>query len=139
MSTIPPNIGVRAARRREFARRAVLAVALLAGPQLCAARTAASVGDDIPTPSKSLTITPTPTPTPVPAAEDSSPAPLTERERAMLELVRELQERVTRLEARVAAAAEARPAGAPAAVEAETLLPGRSAESPPPTSPTELR
>lgn len=135
MSTTPLSNGDRAAHRRKSARRAVLTVALLAVPHLCAAQTAALAGGVRPAPSTTPTSTPTPTPTPVPTAEDPSPAPLTERERAMLELVKELQERVTRLEAQVAVTAEARPAEAPAATEAETLLPGRSAESPLPPPP----
>ena len=135
MRTTPPSIGDRAARRRKFARRVVLALTLLAIPRLCASLTEASAGGTSPSPSMSLNPTPTPTPTPVPAADGSSPAPLTERERAMLELIRGLQERVTRLEAQVVAgAAEARAAEAHAATEAETLLPGRSAESPLPPS-----
>jgi hypothetical protein len=49
-----------------------------------------------------------PTPTPTPPVIQPVPSPLTEREQAMLELIKQLQDRVTKLEAK-AAATEAGP------------------------------
>src|SRR5215218_2005694 len=121
MSTNTPSIGTRAARSASFRPRAVLISALLVIPHLCAAQTAVAVSDVVPatTPSPSSS----PTPTAAPSPDGPSPAPLTERERAMLEQIKVLEQRLTKLEAHVSGA--------------ERAAPGETAVSPPPTPPAE--
>jgi hypothetical protein len=89
------RFGGGAACCRKFVLRAALISCLLVAPNLCMAQAVAPVSDQLPTP------------TPIPIAADSSQAPLTDRERAMLELITGLQERVTKLEAQVAGTAQA--------------------------------
>src|ERR1044071_8838317 len=110
------RIGGMVACRRSVALQAGLVLGLLVIPHLCMAQTTALVSER----------TPAPTPTPVPNADDQSQAPLTDRERAMLELIKELQERVSKLEAAQTAPAPI-PVGA-ASTETEAI----EAESPPP-------
>ncbi|HWW77696.1 MAG TPA: hypothetical protein VNZ44_19995 [Pyrinomonadaceae bacterium] len=129
MSTNTPGIGDSAARGPRFALRVSLISALLVASHLCAARTVAAAGGVVPA------ATPSPTPTPDPTTDDPSPAPLTERERAMLELIKGLQDRVSKLEAQAAGAAEARAANAPAPKGTEILPPEGAAEPPAPSSP----
>jgi len=131
MATILLSTGSRAASGRNFVLLAAAVSCLLFAPHLCTAQTTPAVSDAI-----TATAT-TPTPTPVPTAEDPSPAPLTERERAMLELIRELQGRVSKLESQVAGAAGARAAKAPDAEGTGVLPDGAAAESPSPPSPAE--
>src|SRR5215213_1908756 len=123
MSTNTPSIGTRAARSASFRLRAVLISALLVIPHLCAAQTAVAISDVVPATTPSSTPTPTPTPTP----DGPSPAPLTERERAMLEQIKMLEARLTKLEARVPESAGTKDAETPAAAE----------HTPPPTPPAE--
>lgn len=92
-----------------FVSLAALALGLLFVPSFCAARTIADASDK----------TPAPSPTPTPNVADTSQSPLTERERAMLELIRQLQERVSRLEAQASDAERARNADGAATKEAE--------------------
>ena len=70
----------------------------------------------------------TPTPTPTPPALPGGP--LTDREQAMLELIKELQDRVTKLEAIAAAAVAAPPALSDIARDPETGVPRESPATP---------
>lgn len=99
----------KAASSRSLIVRAAAVLALLCLPRICAAQTTAS--DNAPAP--------IPAQTPILIANDPAQAPLTERERAMLELIRNLQERVTRLEAGQASAPQ--PTGA--TTDEETTAP----------------
>ncbi|PYT01283.1 MAG: hypothetical protein DMF63_00050 [Acidobacteria bacterium] len=77
--------------------RAALILSLLIVPQICLAQ--ALPADPFPPGEGSL---PVPSPSPpvkIVKVSDSDQAPLTDRERAMLELIKNLQERVTKLEA----------------------------------------
>jgi hypothetical protein len=78
---------------------------------VCMAQTVTPVGNQIPVP------------TPTPSTPDASVAPLTDRKRAMLELLKELQERVTRLEAQAAGGAQAGTADGTPPSEMESPLP----------------
>jgi hypothetical protein len=88
----PMRVRRRAVSRAKFMLWAALISGLLVAPRVCMAQSDAS--DKAPTP--------TPTQPPVPTSNDTSQAPLTNREQAMLALIKELQERVTRLEAQMA-------------------------------------
>lgn len=90
MLTDSHNVGKRAALCRCVVYRVAFASILLVLPQMCLMQTVGEV------PRKTFTPSPTPTPAAVPG--DTSQAPLTERERTMMELIKELQERVTKLE-----------------------------------------
>jgi hypothetical protein len=125
MLTNPIRIGSRSARRRKSVQRAVLVLVLLVISSDCMAKMVVNSDDK----------TPAPTPTPIPTATDTSQSPLTDRERAMLELIKGLQERVTKLEAQVAGPAQAKilevSATDSTAAEAETApLPPASAKAP---------
>jgi hypothetical protein len=112
-----------AARRQRFVLRAALALGLLLVPSLCMAQTAVTASDKTPSP------TPATTPTPIPTASDPAQAPLTERERAMLELIEGLQERVTKLEAQASS-------GATLTIAADGATTEAIGASPPTTAPT---
>jgi hypothetical protein len=101
------RVGSSAARGRNFVLRTALVLLLV--PHVCAAQMAGAAIDQSPAPA----LMPTPTPTPI--ALDPSSAPLTDREREMLGLIKELQERVAKLEAQGAdgAATEAAEGGPP--------------------------
>ncbi|MET0623042.1 MAG: hypothetical protein ABW250_08705 [Pyrinomonadaceae bacterium] len=129
MSTNTPSIEDSAARGLRLALRVSLISASLVAAHLCAALTVTAAGAVVPA------ATPSPTPTPDPTTNDPSPAPLSERERAMLELIKGLQERVSKLEAQAAGDAVARAANAPAPKGAETLPLEAAAESPSSSSP----
>jgi hypothetical protein len=94
-----------AARRAQLCRRfvswALLAFGILFLTQIQPAQTMESVPGQ-----KS---TPTPSPTPPVVAAQPQPSPITEREQQMMELIKQLQERVTKLEAQATATAAGPP------------------------------
>jgi hypothetical protein len=98
MLSIRTGIRGRAARGRKFVSHAALVLLLLGVTSVRAAATITDLCEASP----ASTPASTPTPTPAPAADDTSEAPLTNRERAMLALIMELQKRVTKLEAQAA-------------------------------------
>ena len=108
MATTPPR-----KRGRHFALCAALFSCVLLVPHRCTAQTATNPSGLIPA------STTHPTPTPIPAAQDLS-APLTERERVMMELIRSLQERVERLEAAQGASPQGASPSPPPAQTAST-------------------
>jgi hypothetical protein len=129
-----------AGSKRDFVlRRSALVVLLLVAPRILLAQ--AIPADPFPSGQGSV---PAPSPSPVKLVNvsDTSPAPLTDRERAMLELIKNLQERVTKLEAAQATAAKTEqvppisPAGASAAAESNNDHVSQ-ATKPPPTEPEE--
>jgi hypothetical protein len=85
--------------------RAALVLSLIVIQKICMAQAVTTVSDRHPIPTATSTPTPTPTQNQIDRAQ--TPEPLTERERAMLELIRNLQERVARLEAGTATSAPA--------------------------------
>jgi hypothetical protein len=89
------RIGSRATCGRNVMLHVVLVLSLMVIQKICMAQALTTVSDRTPIP------TPTPTPTPTQSQNDSAQtqAPLTEREREMLETIKNLQERVSRLEA----------------------------------------
>ena len=115
MLTNQVRVGSSAARGRNFVLRTALVLLLV--PHVCTAQMAGAASDQPPAPALM--------PTPTPAATDPSPAPLTDREREMLELIKELQERVAKLESQATGSA-----GAEAAGEVAT---GGTTETPPPS------
>ena len=125
MLTMLVRVAGRAACGRKFVLRAALVTGLLFIPHVCLAQTVVAASDQVPAP----TVTPTATPTPSPTASDPSQAPLTDRERAMLELIKGLQERVTKLETQVEGAAQAKAADGVTTEVTETS-PSTEAESP---------
>jgi len=82
-------------------RRSVLVVLLLIAPKILLAQSIPA--DPFPSGQGSAPA-PSPSPVKVVNVSDTSPAPLTDRERAMLELIKNLQDRVTKLEAAQATA-----------------------------------
>ena len=80
-------------------RRIAFCVCLLA-PSLC-------IGQAAGEPVKSSS---GPSPTPPPVVAQQEPSPLTEREKAMMELIKQLQDRVTKLESQVPTPGGAAPA-----------------------------
>ena len=87
-------------------RRSALIFVLVIVPQICLAQAIPS--DPFPPGRNYSTPAPAPLPSPSPVkivnVSDTTPAPLTDRERAMLELIKNLQDRVTKLEAAQATA-----------------------------------
>src|SRR5215207_6169735 len=115
MLTEVMRTGSSASRRRSVMPRAALLLGLLFVPHSLAAQTVAVSGEQPPaatTTTPATTPTPTPTQAPIPTAADASHAPPNERERAMLELIKNLQERVSKLEAEGVPASTPRPDGA---------------------------
>jgi hypothetical protein len=92
------RFGSSASRRRNFVLRAALLMGLLLVPCVYMAQAVVPASSQLPAP--------TVTQTPITISADPSPAPLTDRERAMLELIRELQNRVTKLESQAAGSAQ---------------------------------
>src|SRR4051812_20152298 len=114
----PIKVKSSAARSRHFVLRAALVLILLCvALTVCLAQTTVTAVDGAPAP------------TPRPIVSDTPQAPLTERERAMLELIKGLQARVTKLEAQVGAPT-AQPVTGDEAVMTDT-------EDPVPTAATE--
>ena len=97
----PMRIGSRAACGRNLVLRAALVLSLMVIQKICLAQAVTTVSDRPPIPT--ATTTPTPTPTQIQNDKAQKEAPLTERERGMLELIRNLEERVAKLEGRQAA------------------------------------
>ncbi|HEY6188780.1 MAG TPA: hypothetical protein VIW80_14075 [Pyrinomonadaceae bacterium] len=102
--------------------RAALVLGLLVARHACTAQTIV--------PANSLF--PAPTPTPIPIAVETSQSPLTEREQAMLKLIMQLQERVTKLEAQASGAAESSPAVGAISKAADGSVTHDTAIQPPP-------
>jgi hypothetical protein len=126
MPTDPKRVESSAAHYRDFILRAALVLGLLVVPATCIAQTVVTASDK----------TPAPAPTPIQTASDTSQAPFTEREQTMLELIKGLQDRVTKLETQ--ASATAQPATAEAAADAgdaREMGPPPSTESPAMVSP----
>lgn len=114
----------RAARGRNSVLRAVLVLSLLVIPSLCMAQTVVTASDQLPAPA--------PTQVPVSKAADASQTPLTDRERAMLELIRNLQDRVEKLEGRVSGAVQSGTAEGATPTRTETPpSPATTAKAPP--------
>lgn len=122
MPTNLMRVGSRAARGRKLVLRAALVLGLLVARHACTAQTIV--------PANSLF--PAPTPTPIPIAVETSQSPLTEREQAMLKLIMQLQERVTKLEAQASGAAESSPAVGAISKAADGSVTHDTAIQPPP-------
>src|SRR6185436_5464064 len=115
-------------------RRLAFVIGLLIVPQICLAQT---IPTDVVPQGQSTSPAPSPSPVPVINVSDSSQGPLTDRERAMLELIKNLQERVTKLEAAQVTAEkketpQVSPAGPPAAVTTQDADRVSQASTPPP-------
>jgi hypothetical protein len=118
-------IGIRAACGRKLVLHAALVLSLMVIQKICTAQAVSTVRDRPPIP------TATPTPTPAQSQNDSAQtqAPLTERERAMLELIKNLQERVAKLEAGQAAPSPA-PLAAPSPTPLEAMTDASESQDP---------
>ncbi len=110
------RVGSGAASGRQLVLHAALALGLLLVPHVCTAQAVGAASSQSPAPAL------TPSPTPTPTAVDPSQPPHTDREREMLDLIKELQGRVEKLEAQAAGAAPSRAADG-AATEATEAPP----------------
>ncbi|MFL6285677.1 MAG: hypothetical protein ACJ74Q_21275 [Pyrinomonadaceae bacterium] len=129
MLTAMPKNRDRAARGASLGRRAALVLGLLTVTCVCAAQTIANASEATALPAS----TPTPEPTPSPDANNiNPPPPLTAREREMLRLIGELQERVSKLEAQASETSRSGAADASAAPGSE-----EADSAPPPAGSTE--